>query len=70
MPEQTARDIGSLQAEVKNIHERLEKFEEKLDEIHVVITKAKGGWLLLILIGGGLSWFVQTVMPYFKKVIE
>lgn len=62
------QDIGALQAEVENIKIRLDKFEAKVDDIHTVITKAKGGWLLLILIGGGLTWFLQTFIPYIKKV--
>ena len=62
------KDIGALQAEVENVKERLDKFESKLDEIHTVITKAKGGWLILIMIGGTLTWLIQTFIPYIKKV--
>lgn len=62
------RDIGGLQADVKNLEDKFDKLEKKVDEIHVVITKAKGGWLLLILIGGGLTWLIQTLVPVIKKV--
>ena len=62
------KDIGALQADVENIKERLEKFEAKVDEIHTVVTKAKTGWLVLIMIGGALTWMIQTFLPYFKKV--
>lgn len=67
MPE-IDRDIGGLQADVKNLEDKFDKLEKKVDEIHVVITKAKGGWLLLILIGGGLTWLIQTLVPVIKKV--
>jgi hypothetical protein len=63
-----AQVIGALQADVENIKERLDKQEEKLDDIHTIVTKAKGGWLVLILIGGGLTWVVQNIFPYIKKV--
>lgn len=67
MPE-IDRDIGGLQADVRNLEEKFDKLEKKVDEIHTVITKAKGGWLLLILIGGGLTWLIQTFVPVIKKV--
>jgi prefoldin subunit 5 len=62
------KEIGALQADVENIKERLAKFETKVDEIHTVVTKAKTGWLILIMVGGALTWIIQTFLPYFKKV--
>lgn len=62
-----SRDLGKLQSDVENLDVRLEKLEEKVDDIHTVITKARGGWLLLILIGGGLSWAITTIWPLIKK---
>ena len=62
------RHLGELQSDVNNLKERFEKLEEKVNDIHVVITKAKGGWLLLIIVGGALTWAIQTFLPVLKKV--
>jgi len=62
------QDLGKLQGKFESLSDRFDALEKKVDEIHVVITKAKGGWLLLILIGGGLSWALQTFLPLLKKV--
>jgi chromosome condensin MukBEF ATPase and DNA-binding subunit MukB len=62
------KDVGALEADVRNLAARIDKMETQLGEIHVIVTKAKGGWLLLIMIGGGLTWFLQTIVPMLKKV--
>ena len=67
MMDQYVRDLGKVQGQLEALEERLDKLESKVDDIHTVITKARGGWLLLILIGGGLSWAITTIWPIIKK---
>jgi hypothetical protein len=62
------RELGALQVDVTNLKADVETLSKKVDEIHTIITKAKGGWLLLIVIGGGLTWLLQTIIPIIKKV--
>lgn len=62
------RDVGALEADVRNLALRIDKIEDKLGDIHTIVTKAKGGWLVLIMIGGGLTWALQTFIPLLKKV--
>jgi outer membrane scaffolding protein for murein synthesis (MipA/OmpV family) len=55
----------SLQGQVKEIRARQAKIDEKLDEILGSLSEAKGGWRMMMLLGGaastvgaGVSWIV------------
>jgi chromosome condensin MukBEF ATPase and DNA-binding subunit MukB len=63
------RDIGTILAKLENLETRLDKIEKESDEMYTVITKAKGGWIVLVLTGGAVTWFIQTIIPYLKKVM-
>lgn len=70
-----AEDIARLQVEVKHMLENmaemkrsLELMAAKVDTISQTLTEAKGGWRVLMLVGGaagsigaGLSWLVTHV---------
>lgn len=62
------RELGALQADVTNLKKDFEDLQTKVGEIHTIITKAKGGWLALILVGGAIMWLVQNMLPVIKKV--
>jgi hypothetical protein len=68
MADNVERELGALQADVTKLKTDLVVLQTKVDEIHTIITKAKGGWLALILIGGAIMWLVQNVLPVIKKV--
>jgi chromosome condensin MukBEF ATPase and DNA-binding subunit MukB len=63
------RDIGTILAKLENLETRLDKIEKESDEMYTVITKAKGGWIVLVLTGGAVTWFIHTIIPYLKKVM-
>ncbi len=64
------REIGGLQAEVENVKDRLKDLEVKVDDIHTIVTKAKGGWLVLVLLGGLVMWLIQTIGPFLKMIVQ
>jgi len=57
-------DIAALQRDVvaqgREIHElkaMIERMAEKLDSVASTLTEAKGGWKLMMLLGGGAATF-------------
>ena len=49
---QTQRTIGQLQGAVEGQAQRLERMEEKIDQMAEVIATAKGGWRVLVSVAG------------------
>jgi prefoldin subunit 5 len=63
-PIQTARelathaaDIEHLQADVDKIVNDMEDIKKALNEIQKTLSEAKGGWKMLLLIGGAAGTF-------------
>ena len=43
--------LGQLEARVDSSQERLDRMEAKIDQMYEIITKAQGGWKVMVGIG-------------------
>lgn len=55
------RDLGRLEARADSTDERLERIEKKLDQLVEYVAASKGGWKLLISVGGIAATFAAAV---------
>lgn len=62
MSEQIQRDLGrhdarldSMEKDLQDVREQLEKICERLDVINQTLTTAAGGWKTLMLVGGMIA---------------
>ena len=46
------RDIGRMEANIKNLEMKVERLEGMLFEVHKAVTEAQGGWKVLLMVGG------------------
>lgn len=65
---ETQRLIGELKATVTILTAKVEKIEAKVDSVDRTLSEAKGGWRVLLLVGGAagtvgavMSWIVQHI---------
>lgn len=72
---QNAVDIAVLQQQVRNINEQMTKMDktldtitDKLEEVSITLTEARGGWRTLMwlggagtALGGALTWVLTHV---------
>ena len=70
-PIQTARelathaaDIEHLQADMDKLVGDVEAIKKSLDEIHKTLSEAKGGWRMLLLIGGAAGTFGAALTQF------
>ncbi len=64
------RNLGQHDAQLDDLDRRVERIENKLDEIITSIHEAKGGWKTLMLIGGAagaMGAFLGKFLPFFFK---
>lgn len=47
--------VGALQAQISQITERQSRIDRKLDTLIAELSQAKGGWKMLMLLGGAAS---------------
>lgn len=64
------RTVGKLEGRMDGVEQRLERMEEKMDELLSTVHAARGGWRLLIAlgtisaaIGGVITHFLHGVKP-------
>lgn len=57
MPEKQSmdRDIGRLEERSVSTERRLEAVEEKLDQVLETLQHARGGWRMLMIVGGACA---------------
>lgn len=46
------RELGAHEARLDHIEQRLEKMDAKLDRVVIATERARGGWQVLVSIGG------------------
>lgn len=56
------QSIGNLDARVTNLEATVSDGNKKLDTIIATMAEAKGGWRMLLLIGGAVAGFVAIVL--------
>ena len=60
------RDIGELQARMKNVEAQCISMDGKLDVLLTVNASQKGGWKVLAILGGIASAALAAVVSWFK----
>lgn len=63
----TERVIGQLQAEVKNLHDAVDKLTSKVEELNGHMQRQRGGWKVLTVAAagvGGVAGFVAKYIPH------
>ncbi len=62
MNEISAKEFGRLQAEVEGLRrdsvrqsEQLERLLEKLQQVESLLSEARGGWKVMMMVGGGAA---------------
>lgn len=50
--EDTVRAVGKLEGRMDSFDQRLERLEEKMDELLTIVHSARGGWRMLVMVSG------------------
>lgn len=65
--------LGQLRAQVKSLEQKVVTLQTGFDDMHDMLTQAKGGWKILIgfgfigiMLGAGLGKAVETMIGLFK----
>jgi hypothetical protein len=53
--------IGNLEARMTNVESRVETANDKLDKISETLATAKGGWRMLLMVGGAVAAVVAVI---------
>lgn len=61
------RDLGRLEGRVEAVQLRLARIEKDMIEVLDTLQQAKGGWRMLILIGGGCAAIGSAVTAWFTS---
>ncbi|MDE2426919.1 MAG: hypothetical protein KGO96_13550 [Elusimicrobia bacterium] len=62
------RDIGVLTERSVATEKRLQAVEDKLDEVLQTLQHAKGGWKMLMVIGGGAAALGGLLASFWSTV--
>lgn len=62
MNDELHRDIGRHDAQIDNLQRQMEQVLSELHEIKATLSEAKGGWRMLMLIGGAGAAFGAGVV--------
>lgn len=57
--------IEELQRNVKSLTEKVDKLSAEIAEIHDILTQARGGWKMMLLIGGAAGAVIAFVFKVF-----
>lgn len=57
MSEEIHRDIGRHGAQIENLQDQMELVLRELHEIKTTLAEAKGGWQMLMMMGGAGAAF-------------
>ena len=58
------RDYGRLEADVEHLKATIDRIEDDLRAMRDMMEQGKGGWKVLVMIGGAVS-AASTVLGYF-----
>lgn len=67
-PEERDR-LTRVETKVEEIERKLERQEKTLAEIKSILTEARGGWKVLVLIGGAGAAFGAFALKVLDKVL-
>lgn len=65
----TDREVWRLSAQVEDARERLEKLEGKVEEILRILNEAKGGWRVLLMVGGAVGAAVAITLKLWGLIV-
>jgi chromosome condensin MukBEF ATPase and DNA-binding subunit MukB len=67
MGDDMERRLTVLEIEHKHMVEAVDKMSRKVDEMHTLLTKARGGWWLLLgvfTVGGFIAGKLGALVPF------
>lgn len=62
-------EIAVLKSQVQGMSVKLDKLEHTLEEVKELLTEARGGWKLMMMLGGGAATFGAVVSWFFTHSI-
>jgi prefoldin subunit 5 len=65
MTEELHRDIGRHGAQIESLQDQMELVLRELHEIKTTLAEAKGGWRMLVMIGGAGAAFGAAIVKFF-----
>lgn len=70
MPERQSmdRDIGRLEERSVATERRLESVEDKLDQVLETLQHARGGWRMLMIVGGACAAIGSLVSAFWSTI--
>lgn len=60
------RDLGRHDAEISQLKEDMRSLKDDVHEIKILLSEAKGGWRVLLLIAGAAGAFGAMIASYFS----
>lgn len=61
--------MGEHAAHIDNLNDRITRIEDKVDMIQQTLSEAKGGWRVLMLMGGAAGVVGGFLSKYIGKVL-
>ncbi|WP_396190006.1 hypothetical protein [Flavobacterium sp.] len=55
------RDLGRMESKISDLERRIAALESMLFDVHKAVTEAKGGWRMLLAVGGASAMIGASV---------
>ena len=62
-------DIAVLKSQMQDMSTKLVKVESTLEEVKMLLTEARGGWRMMMMLGGGAATLGALVSWFFTHTI-
>jgi hypothetical protein len=68
MTSDVQRDLGRMEAQIETLVAQVAQLNAKVDAIDTTLSEAKGGWRMLLLVGGAagaIGGLIGKLLPFF-----
>ncbi len=69
MTSDVQRDLGRMEAQIETLVAQVTQLNAKVDAIDKTLSEAKGGWRMLLLVGGAagaIGGLIGKFLPFFS----